>query len=81
MGSNKAIPFYLNISEFQPTYKKALSDVIVDITAGYFGIEGAEKKGNLKILFDAYSDLKVKEKITAAFSAGNKNEEKNNYHS
>lgn len=53
---------------FQPIPKPTLADSIVEMTAKHFGIEGDEEKCNLKLLFDLYSDIKIKERIVQAFS-------------
>lgn len=53
---------------FQPIPKPTLADSIIDMTAKHFGIEGDEEKCNLKLLFDLYADIRMKEKFVKAFS-------------
>lgn len=53
---------------FQPAPKKELSDVLVEETAKHFGIKSEEDKCNLKIMFDAYAQFKMRESFMKAIS-------------
>lgn len=53
---------------FQPIPQKELSDTIVDMAAQHLEIESEAEKCNLKILFDAYAQIKMKELIAKAFT-------------
>lgn len=52
----------------QPVSKTPLADSIIEITAQHFEIESAEDKCDLKLLFDLYADIRMRERITTAFS-------------
>lgn len=52
----------------QPIPKPTLADSIVDVTAKHFDIENAEDICDLKLLFDLYADIRMRERITKAFS-------------
>lgn len=56
-----------NMDCCNPIPKPELSDTIVDFAAKYFGIEDDKEKCNLKLFFDFYSEVKMKEKVTKAF--------------
>lgn len=52
---------------FQPVPKPELSETIVDVAAKHFGIESEDEKCNLKLFFEFYTSVKVKENIVKAF--------------
>lgn len=57
---------------FNPHSKKELTDILVETTARHFGIESEEEKCNLKIMFDAYAQFKMRESFIKAFSSHTK---------
>lgn len=50
-----------------PIPKPELSDTIVDSAAKYFGIDDDKEKCNLKLFFDFYAGVKMKENVIKAF--------------
>lgn len=52
-----------------PRPKKELTDILVEATVQHFGIESEEEKCNLKIMFDAYAQFKMRESFIKAFSS------------
>lgn len=53
---------------FQPIPSPSLADSIVDVAAKRFGVDGDDEKCNLKLLFDLYADIRLKDSIVRAFS-------------
>lgn len=53
---------------FQPCQKPDITDAIVDAAAKHFGIENDEGKENLKLFFELYSGLKMRQSFIRAFS-------------
>lgn len=53
---------------FQPVPKKELSDAIFEAAANQFGITGEQEKSDLKLMFDTYSQFKLRESVIKAFS-------------
>lgn len=53
---------------FHSTPKKELTDILVEMAAQHFGIESEEEKCNLKIMFDAYAQFRIRESFVKVFS-------------
>lgn len=52
---------------FQPVPKPDLSETIIDTAAKHFRIENEDERRNLKLFFDFYTSVKIKENIVKAF--------------
>lgn len=52
---------------FQPVPKPDLSETIIDTAAKHFGIENEDERSDLKLFFDFYTSVKIKENIVKAF--------------
>lgn len=56
----------------RPMPRKELTDILVEAAAQHFGIKNEEEKCNLKIMFDAYAQFKMRESFIKAFSSRTK---------
>lgn len=58
------------MSEFdccQPIPKPSICDSVIEMVMKRYNIKGEEEKSNLTLLFDLYSDIKMRERVTDAF--------------
>ena len=62
------VPPKLRPDCFWPVPQKDFSEILVETAAKHFGIQSEEEKCNLKIMFDAYAQCKMRESFTKALS-------------
>lgn len=67
IGKDTVLPHFQSAC-FRPAQQKDFSDILVEAAAKHFDIQSEEEKCNLKIMFDAYAQCKMRESVVKAFS-------------